>query len=167
MTTTLSRHEQQIAARYGGAMVCLVARCVFDLAHIKSSVYGASDFIVDGQRYWMQTTNKGIELRRQLGEAPEHVLSWNRVVRHVDALPAPLRARAARVDRLAHTTFPFQPWHPATSSAERIAEADRLRDWSRERFHRVAHLRGAVLEASFPLAHDHEPVDLFDLIEAG
>lgn len=160
----MNRHEQKIAARYGSSMVCLVARCSCDLSHIKSSVYGCSDFLLDGEKFWMQTTNRGIELQRHLGDQPEHVLPWGRVTQHIAALPEALRQRARRVDRLAHTTFPYPQWRIG-ASVEPAGEE--LRAWASERYHRVRRLRGAILEAAFPLAYDIEPVDLFDLIEVG
>lgn len=161
---TLTRHEQQIAARYGSQMVCLVAGCSFDLAHIKSSVYGASDFWVDGEKFWMQTTGRGIELQHRLGDAPVHVLAWAAVTRHIAALPPTLRARAKRIDRLGHTTFPRPAWNPSTTADD----GEALRAWASERWHRVGALRSAILRTAFPLAFSTDPVDLFDLItEAG
>lgn len=164
MNATMTRHEQQIANRYGSPMVCLVASCFVDLSHIKSSCRGQSDFRVNGEKFWMDTTNRGIELRHTLGQPAAHVLPWGHITRHIAALPATLRARARRVDRLAHTTFPHPAWGPTrvTPSPE---EGEALRAWATERYHRVNALRSAILQAAFPLAYDTEPVDLLDLLE--
>ena len=165
MTATMTRHEQQIAARYGCPMVCLVASCFVDLAHIKSSCRGQSDFRINDEKFWMDTTDRGIELRATLGQPAVHVLPWSHITRHIAALPAALRARARRVDRLAHTTFPYDQWNPGRTTADIVAEGTAKRAWATERYHRVNTLRGAILQAAFPLAYDTEPVDLFDLLE--
>jgi len=162
----LTRREQIIARRYGSAMVCLLAGCCFDLAHIKSSVAGASDFKVEDDTFWMQTTPKGIALSRCIGLDVEELLTWGKVLRHMAAQDDELRRLARRANRLMHTPRPGSTGSPFKSKTGGY-DPDVFEHYC-ERGRRTDALVVDVMDRLFPLALDDEPfpTDLFAFLAA-
>lgn len=164
--SALTRREQIIARRYGSTMVCLLSGCAFDLAHIKSSVAGASDFMVEDEKFWMQTTPKGITLSADVYGKPSEVLTWGKVLRHMAAQDDELRRLARRANRLMHTPRPGSYGSPFKQRGGKF-DPDVFEHY-KERGRRVDALVLDVMDRLFPLALDDEPfpTDLFDFIAA-
>ncbi len=87
------RRAQQILRPYGGWMLTnILIDPDAGIADAKGSFYGATGYVVGGERCWMQTRAKGIELGQ---EDPREVLPWTQVKRIAGAVPADLRERLA------------------------------------------------------------------------
>jgi hypothetical protein len=132
--SVLTPRQRAILRAYGGWML---ADILMDpdrgIAHAKQSHYGTSSYRVDGEEFRMQTTARGIELRRWTddGSGPCEVLPWRAVERFARTLPAhvvaELRARRQEVTRHSRS----HPAYPVGASEEEKEgwERDTYRPW--------------------------------------
>jgi hypothetical protein len=185
----LTRREQQILRSYGGWMLAaILTRPDTGTPQARASQSGASHYRVGSDEYhWMQTTPAGIELRDREHRTIE-TLTWTRIRRHADSLPASLveRIEAATRDCQEH----MRTWRPfkASGAAEGCRQAPAIgpstqaqaryadehdRWWATVAgpyyadSRRLDAARELLLDEALPLAgEDAEPGDLLELLAA-
>lgn len=149
--------EQAVARAYGSDMRCLIAGC--SLERVKQGMRGASHYAVRGEVYWMDTTNRGIELRERPAAPPVAIVQWRDVMAHIRALPEAIRAESRDVDHDAHRPpASGLEWHNP-SEPHRVTEGERFAHllWHQHVQDRTA----AVLHRAFPEADHEDALDLF------
>src|SRR5690606_12318849 len=78
----LTPRQRSILRAYGGWMRAdILSEPDRGIAHAKQSRCGTTNYRVDGEEFWMQTTARGIELSRPTGydAEPCEVLPWSAV----------------------------------------------------------------------------------------
>jgi hypothetical protein len=130
------------------------------IAQAKQSHYGTTSYRVGGEEFRMQTTARGIELRRSTddGSGPCEVLPWSAVARFARTLPAQmvaeLRARRQELTR----NIRSHPAYPVGASEEEKErwERDTYRPWLAGHWDSQARLE-AVLDAAILGGVDAQP----------
>ena len=130
------------------------------IAQAKQSRYGATSYRVGGEEFRMQTTARGIELRRWTddGSGPCEVVPWSAVARFARTLPAHVVAelRAQRQEVTRHSRS--HPAYPVGASDEEKGrwEHDTYRPWLARHWDTQARLE-AVLDAAILGGVDAQP----------
>jgi hypothetical protein len=130
------------------------------IAYAKQSRCGTSNYRVDGEEFWMQTTARGIELSRQTGDGAERceVLPWSAVARFARTLPARVvpEVRARRHELIRHTrAHPACPLGASEEEKERW-ERDTYRPWLASHWDAKARLE-AALDTAIVSSVDAQP----------
>jgi hypothetical protein len=118
------------------------------IAYAKQSRCGTSNYRVDGEEYWMQTTVRGIELSRRTGDGAEpcEMLPWSAVARFVRTLPARV---VAEVRARRHVLIRHARAHPAcplgaSGEEKKRWERDIYRPWLASHWDAKARLEAAL-----------------------
>jgi len=158
----LTPRQRAILRAYGGWML---ADILIDpdrgVAQAKQSHYGTTSYRVGGEEFRMQTTARGIELRRWTdddGSGPCEVLPWSAVARFARTLPtqvvAELRARRQEVTRHSRSHPAYPIW--ASDEEKERWERDTYRPWLAHHWDTHARLE-AVLNAAILGRVDPQP----------
>jgi hypothetical protein len=111
------RRAQQILRAYGGWMLTDIL-CDPDagISSARTSFYGCTHYVVNGEAYFMQTTGKGIQLGRHLDD-PREILPWAQIKRMARAVDPFLRVRIEEQRRLGRLHARGYPRFEATGEA--------------------------------------------------